>query len=372
MADSSISVRATVRVPLGRLKLYPANPRRGDVAAIVQSLRRHGQFRALVVNRPTMEVLAGNHTLLALREIGATQALVHYVEVDADQAARIVLVDNRTNDLASYEEGVLADLLSSLPDLEGTGYDERALEELVGAALSPGRDTAPSEPPADPVTRPGDAYTLGRHRLLCGDCTRAHDVDRLLAGERPALIYTDPPYGMSYRSSRHRPIAGDELRGADLTNLVRDALALAAARKAPGAGAYVWCTWRTYPEFVTALAAAGLRPSACIVWHKGRIGPGSAHYRPEHEFCLYCAAQTPGEHELCLYCAGQEWNGGRGESDVWEISRDHAYLHPTQKPIDLAERALSNSTVEGGASLTVSAARARPSSRLRTSAGEHS
>jgi ParB-like chromosome segregation protein Spo0J len=135
--ESRQAVTATRLVPLDRLKAYPRNPRLGNIEAIAKSLRRHGQYRALVVNRPTMQVLAGNHTLAALRHIGAAKALVHFIEVDENDAARIVLADNRLADIAVYQDDLLGSLLQSLPDLEGTGYDQGAVDALLAGAALP-------------------------------------------------------------------------------------------------------------------------------------------------------------------------------------------------------------------------------------------
>jgi hypothetical protein len=120
LSSSSWSRSATC----GRIR---TNPRRGDVEAIQASLERDGQYRALVVNRRTNEVLAGNHTLAAAKRLGLRELAVTYVDVDADQARRIVLADNRTSDVAGYDEAALAKLLQGLPDLAGTGYDSAAL-----------------------------------------------------------------------------------------------------------------------------------------------------------------------------------------------------------------------------------------------------
>jgi hypothetical protein len=119
------------RVPVASLTPYPGNPRRGDVDAIRESLRTNGQFRPIVVDRPTMQVLAGNHTLRAAKKLGWTEIAVTYVDVDDERAKRIVLADNRTNDLAGYDPAELVSLLTDLPSLEGTGYDEAALDELL-------------------------------------------------------------------------------------------------------------------------------------------------------------------------------------------------------------------------------------------------
>src|SRR5919199_1147128 len=137
----------TELVDPSQLRLYPGNPRRGDLEAIKDSLRRHGQYRPVVANRRTCEVLAGNHVLLAARDLGFEQLAVAFVEVDDEQARRIIAVDNRTSDLASYDQESLAALLSSLPDLGGTGYGEADLSKLLDELAEP---AAAAEPPPLP------------------------------------------------------------------------------------------------------------------------------------------------------------------------------------------------------------------------------
>lgn len=200
-------------VPVASLKPYGRNPRQGDVGAIVKSLERHGQYRPIVVNARTSEVLAGNHTLMAARQLGWQEIAATFVDVDDDTAARIVLVDNRSNDLAAYDDHALVELLQSLPDLDGTGFDGDALDELLaGFALSADASTPspdPLEPPDDPRTQPGDVYTLGNHRLMCGDSRDADHVARLLADTQINLAVTSPPYAdrREYdQSSGFRPI----------------------------------------------------------------------------------------------------------------------------------------------------------------------
>lgn len=140
-----IAVTKTREIPLVELRPYPGNPRRGNVPAIVESLRAHGQYRALVVNTRTGHVLAGNHTLQGLREIGATAALCHEIDVPASAEAAIVLADNRTNDLAGYDDAELAALLESLHNFDGTGYDGDDLKALLASMEdAPPPDTAPA------------------------------------------------------------------------------------------------------------------------------------------------------------------------------------------------------------------------------------
>src|SRR5690349_13260400 len=179
----------TARVPVADLRTFHRNPRRGDVDAIARSLAVQGQYRPIVVNRGTFtlrrnEVLAGNHTLKAARELGWSHITVCWVDVDEDQAARIVAADNRTADLGDYDDAVLADLLGDLDGLDGTGYTDADLAALLAPDEGdddPDDDQAAAvevvpAPPAAPVTKPGDVWLLGRHRLICGDCRDANVV----------------------------------------------------------------------------------------------------------------------------------------------------------------------------------------------------
>jgi hypothetical protein len=189
-----------LKVPVDDLRPYGRNPRQGDVGAIVSSLERHGQYRPIVVNARTREVLAGNHTLRAARELGWTEIAATFVDVDEDTAARIVLIDNRSNDLAAYDDQALVDLLRSLPDLDGTGYTGGDLDELLEVLDPPARtsgETDAGNVPPDPKTRAGDLYELGGHRLLCGDSANTEHLDRLYADAAVGCVLTDPPYGMN-------------------------------------------------------------------------------------------------------------------------------------------------------------------------------
>ncbi|MFD8978706.1 ParB/RepB/Spo0J family partition protein [Streptomyces sp. NPDC059564] len=141
---------ADLAVPLADLVPYHRNPRTGDLDAIVESLATHGQYKPIVVNKGTLtgrtnEILAGNHTAKAARKLGWDEIAVTWLDVDEDTAAKIVIVDNRTSDLAGYDTALLADILTDLPDLEGTGYDQEQLDELLDDTSLP----APIELPSD-------------------------------------------------------------------------------------------------------------------------------------------------------------------------------------------------------------------------------
>ena len=141
---------ADLTVPVDDLVAYHRNPRTGDLDAIAESLSTNGQYRPIVVNRGTLtgranEVLAGNHTLKAAKLLGWDEIAVTWLDVDSDAAAKIVIVDNRTNDLAGYDTAMLADILTELPDLAGTGYDQDQLDQLLDETALP----APIELPSD-------------------------------------------------------------------------------------------------------------------------------------------------------------------------------------------------------------------------------
>ncbi|WP_433547187.1 ParB/RepB/Spo0J family partition protein [Streptomyces sp. CA-294286] len=151
---------AALAVPVADLSHYHRNPRTGDLGAICASLSANGQYRPIVVNRGTLtgranEVLAGNHTLKAARHLGWEQIAVTWLDVDDDAAAKIVIVDNRSNDLAGYDTALLAEVLSELPDLEGTGYDQEQVDDLLDTTALP----APIELPTD-GTGTGAAATV--------------------------------------------------------------------------------------------------------------------------------------------------------------------------------------------------------------------
>jgi DNA modification methylase len=172
------SLRA-LAVPIDSITPHPRNARTHDDAAIRESLAYHGQYRPIVVQRSTAYVLAGNGTLSAARELDWPEIAVTYVDCDDEQAARILLVDNRANDQAGYDDALLADLLSSLPDLDGTGYDASALAELLADA-----ETQPVEPTGLPVheSPPGVVIVQADARNLP------------LPDDTVDLIVTSPPY----------------------------------------------------------------------------------------------------------------------------------------------------------------------------------
>jgi ParB-like chromosome segregation protein Spo0J len=135
---SSNTLLSTIKqVPIDELVPHPENARRGNVDAIAESLQRNGQFRPVLVQRSTNYVLAGNHTVMAAKQLGWEKVSVSFVDVDDEAARRILLADNRTSDLSGYDEAALADLLQSIPGLDGTGFDTEDLDRLLSRLAPP-------------------------------------------------------------------------------------------------------------------------------------------------------------------------------------------------------------------------------------------
>lgn len=355
VADPVITVLETRSVPLKDLSPYPANPRNGDIDLIRESVRAHGQYRAMVVNRRSMQVLAGNHLLHAMLAEGFTEGLCHFVDVDDEEAARIVLVDNRASDLGKYDDGLLAQLLESLPDLSGTGYDDRALQDLLGSLGPKEGLTDPDEVPGLPkeaVTKPGDLWILGDHRLLCGDATKAEDYERVLGGKAPRLLWTDPPYGVAYvgKTEERLEIANDDASG--LEGLLASALGLCGSALEPGSPFYL-----AHPAgalgvvFHEAVIRLGWRYHEDLVWAKDVFVLGHSDYHIQHEGIIY--GWLPGEGRSGRgHHKGTRWFGDNAQASVLSYARPkRSAEHPTMKPIELVAQCVGNSSRVGDAVL---------------------
>ena len=129
----AVIITKTELTPIKSIKTYDKNPRIGNIDAIAESLEKSGQFKPIVVNSRNNQILAGNHTFLAARKLGWTEIYVSFVDVDEETAKRIVLADNRTSDMGEYDDKVLAELLASLPDIVGTGYEQTDIDEIIAS-----------------------------------------------------------------------------------------------------------------------------------------------------------------------------------------------------------------------------------------------
>lgn len=318
-----------------------------QVAQIAASIKEFGFTNPVLIDAGG-GIIAGHGRVLAARKLGLTDVpCIRLSHLTATQARALVIADNKLAMNAGWDNDMLALEFAELTDmgfdLDLTGFTADEIAALTPEQIEPGltdEDAVP-EVPKHPVTVLGDVWVLGGHRLMCGDSTSIDAMDKLMATQKADMVFTDPPYGMSYDGGRGKKqfgmIKGDDAKGADLIALVRDALATAKASCKEGASAYVCFPWRTYAEFEDAMLSCGMAINSCIVWDKKSVGLGHQDYRPQHEFIFYSK--------------GGQFYGDRSQSDVWYMSRGStaAYVHPTQKPVELVEKAIGNSSKKGDA-----------------------
>jgi len=211
-------------ISIDEIHTHPSNVRQGDVGAICESLKAHGQYRSIVYQQSTKRILAGNHTWKAAKALGWTHIAATPVICDDQQALRILLADNKANDLASYDEPELIELLKQLADTDegllGTLFDEDELDSLIADSshfeLNNDADTEPLIPLLDQVpeiTKPKDVWILGNHRLMCGDCRDDQDVNELIKETKINIAFTSPPYAEQRKydeKSGFKPIHPDQ------------------------------------------------------------------------------------------------------------------------------------------------------------------
>jgi len=333
-----------------------------QVAQVAASIKEFGWTNPILIDEKHT-IIAGHGRLMAAQRLGFDEVpTIMLPNLTDAQKRAYVIADNKLALNAGWDEEMLAveieELLDQGYDLDLTGFGADEIDSLLAEAekVEEGltdEDAVP-EAPAEPVSKIGDIWVLGRHRVICGDSTQIDTADKLTNKQLVDVVFTDPPYGMSYGGGRaagstpkgarvkaHGMIKGDDLQGDSLIRLVKDALTVSVASAKKGAAYYVCFTWRTYSEFEAALEECGLSVSNCIVWDKKSIGLGNANYRPQHEFIFYVK--------------GGDWHGDKSQSDIWQMGRGATtdYVHPTQKPVELIEKALLNSSKAGDTVLDI-------------------
>jgi DNA modification methylase len=332
---------------IDQLQLLPGNPRRGDIEAVKRSLDAFGQRKPIVVRRSDNVVIAGNHTLQAAQALGWDEIAVVWVDDDDVTSKAFALADNRTAELGDYDEEALADLINDVGSLnpgllESSGWDDKAVQELLDRVeqieLPTDVDDVPEDVPA--VSKLGDVWLLGKHRVMCGDSTNRVDANILMLGKIADLLFTDPPYNANYKSrmdsKRENPLGGiknDKLEIGEFELLINNSFTIAKALLKPNASVYCWIDWKQY-GLVSEVFKSLFNIKSTIVWDKTHFGMGT-FYRTQYELLLF---GVNGEEV-------DTWNAGHNERDVWSVARESAnYVHPTQKPVELPIRAISNSS----------------------------
>jgi len=352
------------RVSLSKINPAPYNPRKDlkpddpQYQQLVRSMDEFGCVQPLVWNRRSGNLVGGHQRFKVLLAQGVKEVQVSVVDLPPAKEKALNLALNKIS--GDWNHGKLTELLgelTSLPEIDVaiTGFEMPEVEQLLAGAMEnndSGRDHYDVE--ADlarnlpTITQPGELVELGlhgEHRLLCGDVTKPADMARLLGDSRARMCNTDPPYGVRYDSA-NRPSAkaakpSKMIRNDDLTPkryrtwFTKVAAALKEALVA-GSPFYVWNAHKNFGLMHDLLSCNDFKVASVITWAKESFSPGFGDYNEQVEYCLY-GWKVGARHR---------WYGPKNESTLWQVHRDRTklYRHPTQKALELAGRALRNSS----------------------------
>jgi DNA modification methylase len=338
------------RWPLARLVPYARNARThsdDQVAKIAASLIEFGWTVPILVD-DAGEVIAGHGRILAARQLDITEVpVIRLGHLTPEQVRGYRIADNQLTLLGEWDEAALAEETHWLNgtdfDLGLLGFSEDELRQLMAPLDDEGEGLADEdeipEAPAEPVTRPGDLWILGDHRLLCGDATVLADIERVMDGHLADICFTDSPYNVDYANTakdklrgKRRPILNDNLGDGFEAFLYDACVNVLAVVK----GSIYWCMSSSELHTLqAAFARAGGHWSTFVIWAKNTFTLGRADYQRQYEPMLYGWKQGNDHY----------WCGARDQGDVWFFDKPVKNdLHPTMKPVALVERAVRNSS----------------------------
>ncbi|CUH97119.1 hypothetical protein P22_3245 [Propionispora sp. 2/2-37] len=341
------------------LKPAKYNPRKdlkpGDVEyeQLKKSILAFGYVDPIIVNGRNNVVIGGHQRLKVLAELGNTTVDVSVVDLDEKNEKALNVALNKIS--GEWDMPMLQDILLELNtdgfDMDAIGF---SLDELPQFHLE--EDEGESEASEDdfdvdkavenskePVSKPGDLWLLGRHRLLCGDATRAEDVRRLMDGKRASMIWTDPPWNVDYGASKHpswkpRQILNDSMTPEKFHDFLLASFRNMRAVSEAGCMTYVAMSAQEWGNLMSVMHEAGYHWSSTIIWVKDSLVLSRKDYHTQYEPIWY------GWVEGTRLCPLED----RKQSDVWEIPRPkRSDEHPTMKPISLVARAIQNSSRAG-------------------------
>jgi DNA modification methylase len=333
--------------PLGELIPYARNPRThsdAQVAQIAASIREFGWTNPVLVDGKS-GIIAGHGRVLAARKLGLERVpVIELAHMSEAQKRAYVLADNQLALNAGWDQELLrlelADLSELGFDLGLIGFGEGELARLLAGSKEglTDDDEAPALP-EQAVTRLGDLWILGEHRLLCGDATVLSDLERVLDGQLADMTFTDPPYNVDYANSpkdklrgKHRPILNDDLGGGFEAFLHDACVNIISVTKG---ACYICMSSSELHTLQKAFTAARGKWSTFVIWAKHTFTLGRADYQRQFEPILY---GWPEGHD-------RYWCGARDQGDVWFVDKPARNdLHPTMKPVALVERAIRNSS----------------------------
>ncbi len=315
---------------------------------IKESLQRYGAARSIVIDEDN-RILAGNGTIDGAKAAGIRRVRIIESEGDEviavrrsglseEQKVGLALADNRTADLSEWDLEMLH-RLSEEHELD-PWFNQDDLDELLNVVeVDPVEgntdpDAVP-DAPEEPITKPGDLWILGNHRLLCGDSTNPQHLQRLMDGQLADLWLTDPPYNVDYEGGTGLKIQNDNMADGEFRQFLCDVYSTANQVLKPGAAFYIWHADSEGYNFRGAAQDNGWKIRQCLIWLKSSLVMGRQDYQWKHEPCLY--GWTEG--------AAHTWNSDRKQTTILEFDKPKKNgQHPTMKPVDLFQYQIDNST----------------------------
>jgi DNA modification methylase len=339
--------------PIDQIQLNPSNPREHSAAQITQIARSIEEFgfTTLILVDETGMILAGEAKWLAAKQRNMTHVPTRVLSGLTETQKRLYLIaDNQIALNSTWDQDLLKKAIEELEreaaDLDLTGLSpqdiDRALADLAPEQGWTEEDEIPSASPTV-ITRPGDLWILGKHRLLCGDATSREAVDKVLGGELAGMVFCDPPFSVSYtgKTARKLTIMNDDLGAEFYDFLFKACTNILAVTKG---AVYICMSSSELHTLHCAFTDAGGHWSTFLIWAKDRFTLGHSDYQRQFEPILYGWKEGQSHY----------WIGARNEGDVWFVPKPKSNrLHPTMKPVALAERAIRNSSRRGDLVLDV-------------------
>ena len=334
-------------LPLGQLRPAAYNPRKAlkpsdkEYQKIKNSIQKFGYVEPIIVNYD-MTVIGGHQRLTVLKDLGYTEAqcVVLHIEDDAKVKALNIALNKISGE---WNEQLLADLLVNLQDaqfdLDLTGFEAPEIDQLFSKLhnkdIEEDNFDVEEELKNPPFSQAGDIWTLGRHRVICGDSTLPETFKLLMEGKRANLVLTDPPYNVNVEETAGK-IKNDNMPDADFYNFLFCAFVNMEQNMEQDASIYVFHADTQGLTFRRAFADAGFNLSGCCIWKKNALVLGRSPYQWQHEPCLF-GWKKGGKHL---------WYSDRKQTTIWEYDRPKASKdHPTMKPIALMAYPIKNSTM---------------------------
>jgi len=318
-----------------------------SAALIAESLKRYGAARSIVIDEDN-RILAGNGTVEGAKKAGINKVRIIEAEGDEliavrrtglseDEKVGLAIADNRSSDLSEWDNEMLRQL-SEEHDLTPWFEDDELLAEVLEPEQGKTDPDDVPEPPKEPITKPGDLWILGNHRLLCGDSTDTVALERLMENKPADLWLTDPPYNVNYEGGTGLKIQNDNMKDAEFRQFLKDVYIAANCFLRPGAAFYIWHADSEGYNFRGAAFDTGWKVRQCLIWLKSSLVMGRQDYQWKHEPCLY--GWTEG--------AAHTWNSDRKQTTILEFDKPRRNgEHPTMKPVELFQYQMANSTKQG-------------------------